>query len=178
MVFRQFFFQPLYTEQGFPYQSRWFCLCSFLPMYTSHWKLMHHIIRIYQKCEGQIEESVPKIIFWHYEAYQLMTNDDLEGQIFSISPNTNDRFFFWLTIQFSIFKIIFMAFIHSFIFNKQNSSHIYTNSEKMNASFISYIYTANEKLMHLSKQSSYRLGPSLKGLVTNGITILFCQAIF
>ena len=40
------------------------------------------IIRIYHECEGRIEKSVLRIIDWHYEACQMMTIGDQEGQVF------------------------------------------------------------------------------------------------
>ena len=57
-------------------------------------------IRIYQKCEGRIEKSVPRIAVWHHEACRVMTNGDPEGQIFLSHPHTNNGFFFLLTTVF------------------------------------------------------------------------------
>ena len=54
-----------------------------------------HNIRIYHVCEGRIEKYVPRIAFWHNEAYRVMTNDDPEGQI-----HTNNGFFFSRTTVF------------------------------------------------------------------------------
>ena len=51
------------------------------------------LIRIYHECEGRIEKSVPRITDWHHEACRVMTNGDLEGQIFLSDPNTNYGFF-------------------------------------------------------------------------------------
>ena len=36
-------------------------------------------IKIYHKCEGRIEKSVPRIAIWHHEACRLMANGDPEG---------------------------------------------------------------------------------------------------
>ena len=52
------------------------------------------IKRIYHECEGRIEKPVPRIAVWHHEACRVMTNNDLEGQIF----HTNNGFFFLLTL--------------------------------------------------------------------------------
>ena len=60
-------------------------------------------IRIYRECEGRIEKSIPRIAVWHNEACRVMTNRDLEGQIFLSYPHTNNGFFFLLTTVF-LFK--------------------------------------------------------------------------
>ena len=39
-------------------------------------------VRIYHKCEGRIEKSVPRIAVWHHEACRMMTNGDPEGRFF------------------------------------------------------------------------------------------------
>ena len=54
------------------------------------------IKRIYHECEGKIEKPVPRIAVWHHEVYRVMTNSDLEGQIF----HKNNGFFFLLTLFF------------------------------------------------------------------------------
>ena len=57
-------------------------------------------IRIYHKCEGGIEKSVPRIAIWYHEACRVMTNRDSEGQIFLSYPLMNNGFFFLLTTVF------------------------------------------------------------------------------
>ena len=57
-------------------------------------------IRIYHKCEGRIEKSVPRIIVWHHEACRMMTNGDPEGRIFLSYSHTNNELFFLLTTVF------------------------------------------------------------------------------
>ena len=54
-------------------------------------------IRIHHGCEGRIEKSVLRIAVWHHEACQVMTNVDLEGEIFLSYLHTNNGFFFLLT---------------------------------------------------------------------------------
>ena len=49
-------------------------------------------IRIYHRCEGEIEKSVLRITDWHHEACRVMTNVDLEGWIFLF--HTINGFFF------------------------------------------------------------------------------------
>ena len=61
-------------------------------------------IRIYDKGEGGIEKSVPRITDWHHEACRVMTNGDHEGQIFLSHPHSNNGFFFLLTIKYCILK--------------------------------------------------------------------------
>ena len=61
------------------------------------------IIRIHHECEGRIEKYVPRIAVWHHEACRVMTNGDLEGQIFLSYPHTNNGFFFLLPTVF-LFK--------------------------------------------------------------------------
>ena len=39
-------------------------------------------IRIYHECEGEIENSVPRIGVWHHKVCLAMTNRDSEGWIF------------------------------------------------------------------------------------------------
>ena len=63
-------------------------------------------IRIYHECEGRIEKSILRITVWHHQACQVMTNDDLNGQIFLSYPHTNNGFLFLLTTVFYI-KISF-----------------------------------------------------------------------
>ena len=57
-------------------------------------------IRIYHKCEGRIEKSVPRIAVWHHEACRGMTNYDLEGRIFLSYLHTNNGFFSCLPLFF------------------------------------------------------------------------------
>ena len=59
-------------------------------------------IRIYYEYEGKIEKSVQRITVWHHEACRVMTNGDLEGQIFLSYPHKNNGFFFLLTTVFYI----------------------------------------------------------------------------
>ena len=47
-------------------------------------------IRIYQECEGGIENSVPRATDRHQEAVQVMTNGDPGGQMFLCHPHTID----------------------------------------------------------------------------------------
>ena len=62
-------------------------------------------IRIYQECEGGIEKSIQRITFRHHEACRVMTNRDLEGQIFRYHPHMNNGLFFLLTLN-TAFHII------------------------------------------------------------------------
>ena len=39
-------------------------------------------ISISHECEGGIEKTVSRIIYWHHEACRVMTNVDPEGHIF------------------------------------------------------------------------------------------------
>ena len=64
--------------------------------------IMLRTIRIYHECERGIEKSVPRIAVWHHEACRVMTNGDCEGWIFLSHPNTNNGFFFLLTIKYCI----------------------------------------------------------------------------
>ena len=48
------------------------------------------IIRIYNGSEGGIENSVPRITLWHYEACSMMTNGDPEGWIIRIYDECED----------------------------------------------------------------------------------------
>ena len=50
------------------------------------------IIRIYHECKGRIEKSVLRIALMHHEDCRVMTNGDLEGQIFLAYPHTNNGF--------------------------------------------------------------------------------------
>ena len=50
-------------------------------------------IRIYHKCEGRIEKSVPRIAVWHHEACRVMTNSDPEEWILLSCPHKNNGFF-------------------------------------------------------------------------------------
>ena len=59
-------------------------------------------IRIYHKCEGGIEKSVPRVTNWHHEACPVMTNSDCDGQNFLSHPHTNNGFFFLLTTKYLI----------------------------------------------------------------------------
>ena len=43
---------------------------------------LQDIIRILHECEGRIEKSVPRIIFWHHKACRVMTNGDLRDDFF------------------------------------------------------------------------------------------------
>ena len=43
---------------------------------------------------------VPRITVWHRKACQVMTNSDLEGQIFLSHPHMNNGFFFLPTIKY------------------------------------------------------------------------------
>ena len=49
--------------------------------------------KIHRECEGRIVKSVPRITVWHVEACRVMTNCDLEGQLFLSHSHTNDGFF-------------------------------------------------------------------------------------
>ena len=60
-------------------------------------------LRIYHECEGRIENSVPRITFWHHEACRVVTNGDPEGRIILSYPHTNNGFFFLLTTVFLLF---------------------------------------------------------------------------
>ena len=57
-------------------------------------------IRIYHKCEGRIEKSVPRITVCHHKACRVMTNGNLERRIFLSYPHTNNGFFFLLIVFF------------------------------------------------------------------------------
>ena len=56
--------------------------------------------RIYLKCEGRIEKSVPRITVWHHEAWRVMPNGDPKRWIFQYYPHTKNGFFFLLTAVF------------------------------------------------------------------------------
>ena len=45
-------------------------------------------IRIYQECEGGIENSVPRVTDRHQEAVQVNTNGNPEGQMLLFHPHT------------------------------------------------------------------------------------------
>ena len=58
-------------------------------------------IRIYLKCEGRIEKSVPRITVWHHEALRVMPNGDSERWILQYCPHTNTcngLFFLLITV--------------------------------------------------------------------------------
>ena len=57
-------------------------------------------LRIYHECEGRIEKSVPRIAVLHHKACRVMTNGDLEGQIFLLYPHKNNGIFILLTTVF------------------------------------------------------------------------------
>ena len=63
-------------------------------MVASEWKLSfkpkEYQIRLYNECEGGIENSVQRIADWPQEACRVMTNGDREGRIFLYHPHTND----------------------------------------------------------------------------------------
>ena len=59
-------------------------------------------IRIHHECEGGIEQSVPRITDWQYEACRVMTKGDCQGRIFLSHPHMNNGFFFLLTTKFRI----------------------------------------------------------------------------
>ena len=48
------------------------------------------IIRIYHECEDRIIKSVKRITVWHHKACRVMTNGDLEGQIFLSHHHRNN----------------------------------------------------------------------------------------
>ena len=65
-------------------------LFAFLLILHASFCPMSEYKRIYQKCEGGIENSVSRINVWHHEACRLMTNND---QI------TRNGFFYPILIQ-------------------------------------------------------------------------------
>ena len=62
---------------------------------------VRYFVRIYHKCEGGIGKNIPRITIWHLEAFQVMTNDDPEGQIFLSHPQTNNKSS-WTKIHYEI----------------------------------------------------------------------------
>ena len=65
-------------------------------------------IRIYHKCEGRIEKSVPRITVWHHEACRVMTNSDPEEQNFLSYPHMNNGFFSCSPGFFNLFVYLFI----------------------------------------------------------------------
>ena len=60
--------------------------------------LISFLVEQYKKHhEGGIEKSVPRITYWHHEAY-----GDHEGQISLSHPHTNTGLFFLLTTKYLI----------------------------------------------------------------------------
>ena len=47
-----------------------------------HTDALGKVITIYHECEGRIENSLPRVDVWYYEACQVMTNGDQEGRVF------------------------------------------------------------------------------------------------
>ena len=45
------------------------------------------------------------IIDWHHESCEVMTNSDREGRILLSHPQTNNGFFYLLTIRYGIFTL-------------------------------------------------------------------------
>ena len=56
-----------------------------------------YTIRIYHECEDGIEKSILRIIGWHREACQMITNGDHEGWIFLFHLYTNNGIFLLTT---------------------------------------------------------------------------------
>ena len=79
------------TPQARPDATGW---CSFPYSTPQEEFLQVRIIRIYHECEGRIEKSVLRITIWHHKAGRVMTNGDLEGQIFLSYPHTNNELCF------------------------------------------------------------------------------------
>ena len=63
------------------------------------------ILKIYHECEDRIEKSCPRITVWH-EVCRVITNGDIEGEIFLSYLHMNNGFFFMLSTVF-YFKISF-----------------------------------------------------------------------
>ena len=73
---------------------------EFFPVNQLVEKFWHRTISIHHEYEGVIEISILKITVCHHEASRVMTNGDLEGQVFLPHPHTNNGFLFMLTIFF------------------------------------------------------------------------------
>ena len=76
---------------------------------TEHYISTVHNIRIYLKCGGRVEKSVPMIAVWNHEACRVMTNGYLEGRIFLSYPHTNNGFFFFLLTTIFIYLFIYLV---------------------------------------------------------------------
>ena len=63
--------------------------------------LLHfwQFIRLYHKCEGGKEKSVPRITDQLHKACLVLTKGNREGKIFLLHPHTNNKFVFLLTIN-------------------------------------------------------------------------------
>ena len=69
------------------------------------------IIRIFNGCEMQIENSIKRVFVWHQEACRVMLNSYPEWRKFQFAPNNQSRFFFLHTFPSTIaFKLQYALF--------------------------------------------------------------------
>ena len=69
---------------------------------------------IYERFEGRLEKSIPRITVWHHEACQVMTNGDLRDSFFYLSLTQIMDYFSCSPLLLFIYLFIYL-FINLFI---------------------------------------------------------------
>ena len=83
---------------------------SKLPVIWSFWKIRI----IYHECKGRIEKSLPRIVAWHHEACQVMTNGDpRDGLFYPALTQIMDSFSCSPQFLYIYFKISFQKSLNT-----------------------------------------------------------------